>query len=117
MANSALSNPNAWNTLTHNVATVTVINESFSTDIISNSDVLKTCNEILIKFTEDRIAKLHLIDEGIAISSYLVSNDYKMCVRVKWVKSTGTLSMGCSANTWTLSTIPVKINANTIKYR
>ena len=92
------------------------------TTVVSNNSYIKSATEILISFNNNpRAGQLHIhyINSGdnIVTSCYTTSNAYTMSVRGLCSFSNGTISIGCSANTWGFTSIPVSIAANSIKYR
>lgn len=90
--------------------------------VVSNNSYIKSATEILITFNSNpRAGQLHIYyinsKDNIVTSTYITSTPYTLSVRGLCHFVNGTISIGCSANTWGFTDVPVSIAANSIKYR
>lgn len=111
-----------WYTLTHSAATVSTIADlSSAVTVISGSSAVIAAKEIFLPFTQPRVGTIRIANtNGSTIyshTSYTTSAGYVVSAQAAVDFAGGNISIYCSANSWTLATIPVAIAANTIKYR
>lgn len=115
-----INNNLSWKSLTHSTATVTQIDETTNTIVVSNNANIQNANEVIIPFTQNRIGQITLTrtqnNNAIGLSTY-ISGAYSISVKAYCDFNSGTIGMGCSMNSWGLSTIPVSVSANSVVYR
>lgn len=67
------------------------------------------------------IGAIHLINcssgTKLGTYTYLTDKSFYIVAIVKCSFENGTISIGCSINTWGLTIVPVSVAANSIKYR
>lgn len=116
-----IGNKITWMTLTHSAAAVTTVGEGYDVTAISGSSYILGASEVLVQFTVPRAGQIHIINPNTGGTIYKHSNYtfganmVQIYVAVNF--DSGTIIFGCPTNTWGIATVPVAINANTIRYK
>jgi hypothetical protein len=87
--------------------------------VITGNAALKTANEVMVQFTNNRINPIVLNIEDVTVyTTFLTAADsYRLCVGALWNKTDGSVSIKCTVNTWGYTDVPVKVDANKVFYR
>ena len=109
--------------MTHNAVSVTTVSDGATVPIVSNNSYIKNAKEVLVSFPSNpRVGQIHLIrsvdsSTQVGTSAYITGTPYYIAVTVNCNFVNGNLTLGCSVNTWGVTSVPVKIDANTVRYR
>lgn len=108
--------------MTHSAVNITTVEDDSATIVVSDNSYIKNAKEVLISFSSNsRIGQIHIIRSisgfQCGISAYLTETPSYLVVYARCNFDTGNIQIGCSANSWGVSRIPVKIDANTVRYR
>ena len=89
--------------------------------VVTNNSYIKNATEVAIPFSGMTRGNVLTIQRGpgtgYMVSSYMTKNSYYLCYDAMVSFGNGNISIGCTANTWGLTTIPVRVDANSIRWR